>query len=54
MHVPVLRQTDACCHGATAFDKPASQLCDRRVATLRSQRREFAIAPSSIAALRSD
>jgi len=21
MHVPVLRQTDACCHGAAAFDK---------------------------------
>jgi len=21
MHVPVLRQTAACCHGAAAFDK---------------------------------
>jgi len=52
MHVLVLRQTCACCHGEAAFDKPASHLCDRSVAPLRSRRREFAIAASSIAALR--
>jgi hypothetical protein len=51
MHVPVLRQTGACCHGEAAFDKPASHLCDPSVATSRSQRRNFAIA--GVAILRS-
>jgi hypothetical protein len=46
MHVPVLRQTGACCHDAAVFDKPASQLCDHSVAICDRTASQFVIAAS--------